>query len=142
MNDLWEVFGKDTLGFLWLQYQLQIFNAVEKGNDISFKQLHSEDNGRISYKKTCSVCDEEVPYGDIAKGYEYEPDQYVVFKKEEFLAIKLKSNRAIDVDASLMLMKYILRDSRQFIMLGLMGILLFRLSIYSEKLYSKPIKQE
>jgi len=95
MRSIW----KGHIRFSLVTIPIQIFNAVEKGNNISFKQLHSEDNGRISYKKICNICDEEVPYSDIVKGYEYEPDQYVVFKKEEFSAIKLKSNRAIDVDA-------------------------------------------
>ncbi|MFT6780589.1 MAG: DNA end-binding protein Ku [Saprospiraceae bacterium] len=74
MRSIW----KGHIRFSLVTIPVQIFNAVEKGNDISFKQLHSEDNGRISYKKTCNICDEEVPYGDIVKGYEYEPDQYVV----------------------------------------------------------------
>lgn len=37
--------------------------------------------------------------GDIVKGYEYEPDQYVVFQPEELAALKLKSTKAIDIEA-------------------------------------------
>jgi len=95
MRSIW----KGHIRFSLVTIPIQIFNAIETGNNISFKQLHNEDNGRISYKKVCTSCEEEVPYGDIVKGYEYEPDQYVILKKEEFASIKLKSNRAIDVDA-------------------------------------------
>jgi len=95
MRSIW----KGHIRFSLVTIPIQIFNAIESGNNISFKQLHNEDNGRISYKKVCTSCEEEVPYGDIVKGYEYEPDQYVILKKEEFASIKLKSNRAIDVDA-------------------------------------------
>jgi len=95
MRSIW----KGHIRFSLVTIPIQIFNAIENSNDISFKQLHNDDNGRIRYKKVCSVCEEEVPYGDIVKGYEYEPDQYVILKKEEFDAIKLKSNRAIDVES-------------------------------------------
>lgn len=95
MRSIW----KGHIRFSLVTIPIQIFNAVETGNNISFKQLHNDDNGRVKYKKVCSVCEEEVPYGDIVKGYEYEPDQYVILKKEEFNSIKLKSNRAIDVES-------------------------------------------
>ncbi len=95
MRSIW----KGHIRFSLVTIPIQVFNAIEKSNEISFKQLHKEDNGRIRYKKICTACDEEVPFGDIVKGYEYEPDQYVILNKEEFGGIKLKSNKAIDVDA-------------------------------------------
>ena len=95
MRSVW----KGHIRFSLVTIPIQIFNAVETKNDISFKQLHNEDNGRIGYKKVCKNCEKEVPYGDIVKGYEYEPDQYVVLKPEEFSALKLKSTRAIDIEA-------------------------------------------
>lgn len=95
MRSIW----KGHIRFSLVTIPIQVFNAIEKGNDISFKQLHNADNGKVKYKKVCSVCEEEVPYGDIVKGFEYEPDQYVVLNKDEFSSIKLKSNRAIDMDA-------------------------------------------
>lgn len=95
MRSIW----KGHIRFSLVTIPIQVFNAVETGNDITFKQLHSEDHGRISYKKICSSCESEVAFADIVKGYEYEPDQYVVMNKAELAGIKLKSNRAIDVDA-------------------------------------------
>ncbi|MEE9438134.1 MAG: Ku protein [Saprospiraceae bacterium] len=95
MRSIW----KGHIRFSLVTIPIQVFNAIEKSKSISFKQLHNEDNGRIRYKKICSSCDEEVAFSDIVKGYEYEPDQYVILNKEEFKGVKLKSNRAIDVDA-------------------------------------------
>ena len=95
MRSIW----KGHIRFSLVTIPIQIFNAVDKSNDISFKQLHNKDNGRVRYKKVCSVCEEEVPHSDIVKGFEYEPDQYVILKKKEFNAIKLKSNRVIDVES-------------------------------------------
>lgn len=95
MRSIW----KGHIRFSLVTIPIQVFNAVETGNDITFRQLHNEDHGRISYKKICSSCENEVAFADIVKGYEYEPDQYVVLTKAELAGIKLKSNRAIDVDA-------------------------------------------
>ena len=90
---------KGHIRFSLVTIPIQVFSAINTGGQVSFKQLHKEDNGRIMYKKICSHCEEEVPYGDIVKGYEYEPDQYVVLQKEELNSIKLKSTKAIDIEA-------------------------------------------
>ncbi len=95
MRSVW----KGHIRFSLVSIPIQIFNAVESKGNISFKQLHGEDHGRVKYKKVCASCEEEVPYGEIVKGYEYEPDQYVVLKPEELAALKLKSNKAIDIEA-------------------------------------------
>jgi len=95
MRSVW----KGHIRFSLVTIPIQVFSAVETKNAISFKQLHNEDNGRIGYKKVCKSCDTEVPFGDIVKGYEYEPDQYVVIKPEELQSLKLKSTRAIDIEA-------------------------------------------
>jgi len=66
---------------------------------ISFNQLHKKDMGRVSYRKVCRTCSEELSVKDIVKGYEYADDQYVVLDKKELEGIKLKSTRAIDIEA-------------------------------------------
>jgi DNA end-binding protein Ku len=78
---------------------VQIFNGLETGSELSFKQLHDKDNGKINYKKVCSSCQEEIPFANIVKGYEYEPEKFVVFKKDELETIKLKSTKVIDIEA-------------------------------------------
>ncbi|MFN8136588.1 MAG: hypothetical protein U0R79_03285 [Propionicimonas sp.] len=48
---------------------MKIYGATEE-KDISLGQVHAADGGRIRYKRVCEVCGEEVPYAEIAKGYE------------------------------------------------------------------------
>ena len=95
MRSIW----KGHIRFSLVTIPIQIFTAIESKSKISFRQLHGADNGRIKYKKICASCDEEVPFGDIVKGYEYEPDQYVVLTKEEMNSVKLESTKAIDIEA-------------------------------------------
>jgi len=90
---------KGHIRFSLVTIPIQIFSAVESRTAIKFKQLHKEDNGAIGYSKVCKSCDKKVPYGDIVKGYEYEPDNYVVMEKSDFDSIKLKSSKAIDIEA-------------------------------------------
>ena len=78
---------------------IQIFSAIESKNEIKFRQLHNKDHGPIGYAKICKSCDQKVPYEDIVKGYEYQPDSYVVLEKSDFDNIRLKSNKAIDIEA-------------------------------------------
>ena len=94
MRSVW----KGHIRFSLVTIPILVYNAVERKNDIRFNQLHKTDNGRVGYTKTCKTCDEELSKTDIIKGYEYAPDQYVVFENEELDNIKLKSNRAIDIE--------------------------------------------
>ncbi|HEX2052836.1 MAG TPA: Ku protein [Actinomycetota bacterium] len=91
-RSIWK--GAITFGLITIPVGL--YTAVEE-KDFRFNQLHAKDNGRIKYKRVCSVCGEEVPYDEIVKGYEFEKGNYVVFTEEEMEAIPADSIKAIDV---------------------------------------------
>jgi DNA end-binding protein Ku len=95
MRSIW----KGHIRFSLVTIPIQVFNGLEAAGDLSFKQLHDKDNGKINYKKICNGCGEEVPMGNIIKGYEYEPDKYVIIQKNELENIKLKSTKVIDIEA-------------------------------------------
>lgn len=95
MRSVW----KGHIRFSLVTIPIQVFSAIDTKSDISFNQLHAKDNGRISYQRVCRTCDEVIDYKDIVKGYEYADDQYVVLTKDELNSIKLKSTKAIDIEA-------------------------------------------
>lgn len=95
MRSVW----RGHIRFSLVTIPIQIFNAIESKGNISFKQLHKTDNGPVGYDKVCRTCDTKVPKEDIVKGYEYEPDQFVIIEAEDLEKIKLKSNKAIDIEA-------------------------------------------
>lgn len=95
MRSVW----KGHIRFSLVTIPIQVFSAVETKGNISFKQLHKKDHGPVGYKKVCKVCDEVMSKTDIVKGYEYEPDQFAIFEKGELDNIKLKSTRAIEIEA-------------------------------------------
>jgi DNA end-binding protein Ku len=75
---------------------VRLFAATEE-HDIRFHQVHREDGGRIRYKRTCSVCGEEVSYDDIAKGYETSDGQLVILTDEDLEKLPVATGHEIDV---------------------------------------------
>lgn len=77
---------------------VRIYSAIESTETIRLNQLHKEDHGRIGYEKKCKKCNEPVSSDDIVKGYEYEPDQYVLIEDEDIEKLKLKSTKIIEIE--------------------------------------------
>jgi DNA end-binding protein Ku len=72
--------------------------AATESHDISFRQVHAKDGGRIKYQRVCSIDGEEVAYADIAKGYETEDGQMVVLDDDDFAELPASSSREISVE--------------------------------------------
>ena len=86
---------KGAISFGLVTIPIRMYTATEE-KSFKFNQLHEKDGGRIKYKRSCSVCGEEVPYDEIVKGYEYEKDHYVVLTDDE-VERGLRSSRSIDI---------------------------------------------
>lgn len=92
MRAIW----KGAVSFGLVNVPVRLFAATEE-NDIRFHQVHREDGGRIRYKRTCSICGEEVAYDEIAKGYETSDGQLVILTDEDLNQLPVASSHEIDV---------------------------------------------
>jgi DNA end-binding protein Ku len=92
MRAIW----KGAISFGLVSIPVKLYTAIEE-RDISFHQVHREDGGRIRYRRVCSVDGEEVPYSDIAKGYELPGGEMVVLTDEDFADLPLSTSRTVDV---------------------------------------------
>ncbi|MFJ1540843.1 Ku protein [Micromonospora chalcea] len=92
MRAIW----KGAVSFGLVSIGVKVYSATEE-KDIRFHQVHREDGGRIRYKRTCSVCGEEVTYDDIAKGYDIGGGEMVILTDEDFADLPLSTSHAIDV---------------------------------------------
>ncbi|MEV1328232.1 Ku protein [Micromonospora costi] len=92
MRAIW----KGAVSFGLVSIAVKLYSATEE-KDIRFHQVHREDGGRIRYKRTCSICGEEVTYDDIAKGYDIGGGEMVILTDEDFAELPLSTSRAIDV---------------------------------------------
>jgi DNA end-binding protein Ku len=96
-HDMPRSLWKGTLSFGLVTIPVQLFSATESKTP-SFNQLRESDHSRISYKRVAKADDEEVPYDEIVKGYEYARDHYVVFTKDELDSLRPASSRAIEIE--------------------------------------------
>jgi DNA end-binding protein Ku len=93
MRAIW----KGAVSFGLVSVPVKLYAATES-HDISFRQVHAKDGGRIKYQRVCSIDGEEVAYADIAKGYETEDGQMVVLDDEDLAELPASSSREISVE--------------------------------------------
>jgi DNA end-binding protein Ku len=89
---------KGHIRFSLVTIPVRIYNAIESAETIRFNQLHKEDNGRIGYDKRCKKCNEVISNDEIVKGFEHEPDQYVIIEQDDLDKVKLKSTKIIEIE--------------------------------------------
>lgn len=92
MQSIW----KGAVSFGLVTIPVKVFAATEE-KDITFRQVHAADGGRIRYKRVCDIDGEEVPYSDIAKGYEMPDGEILVLESDDLADLPLTSRKVIDV---------------------------------------------
>ncbi|MQA74769.1 MAG: Ku protein [Solirubrobacterales bacterium] len=85
-----------SISFGLLNVPVKLYSAVSK-KSVSFRELRESDGSRIRHKRVAEADGEEVDYGDIVKGYEVAPEQYVVITRDELDEIDPKKTRAIEI---------------------------------------------
>jgi DNA end-binding protein Ku len=92
MRSMW----KGGISFGLVMIPVRLYAATEQ-KDISFRQVHRVDGGRIKFRRVCSICGEEVPYEEVAKGYELPDGEIVVLDDDDLADLPLPSTKAIEV---------------------------------------------
>jgi len=92
MRAIW----KGAVSFGLVNVPVRLFAATQE-HDIRFHQVHRADGGRIKMKRTCTVCGEEVPWDQLAKGYESPDGRQVMLEDEDFAGLPMQTGREIDV---------------------------------------------
>ena len=88
---------KGALTFGLVNIPVQLHSAVRSGEKISFRLLHADDLAPVKYERVCSKDGEVVPWGDIVKGYEYAPDEYVVLGEADFKKANPEATKTIEI---------------------------------------------
>lgn len=89
-----------TINFGLVTIPVKLFTAV-RTNDLRFNFLHKKDDGRINNVRRCSIDGQDVPYNEIARGYEYEKGRYVILSDEDF------KNAAVDATQSVEIVQFV-----------------------------------
>lgn len=93
MRAIW----KGSVSFGLVSVPVKLYSATES-HDVSFRQVHAKDGGRIRYQRICSLDGEEVAYADIAKGYETEDGEMVILTDDDLADLPVTSSREIAVE--------------------------------------------
>jgi DNA end-binding protein Ku len=75
---------------------VQLYKAAETHAGPKFHQVHEKDGGRIRLKRYCEAEDVEVPYSEIAKGYDTGGEELILTSKD-LADLPIPSRNAIDV---------------------------------------------
>ncbi len=94
MRALWKGFIRFSL----VTIPVNLYSAVESSGTISFNQLHNKDHGRVGYEKKCKKCGKTLSNDEIVKGYEFQPDNYIIIENEDLQKVKLESTKTIDIE--------------------------------------------
>jgi DNA end-binding protein Ku len=92
MRSIWA----GAISFGMVVIPVKLFAATEQ-RDVSFRQVHRSDGGRVQFRRFCSVDGQEVSYSDVAKGYELPTGDVVVLTDEDLADLPLASTHRIDV---------------------------------------------
>jgi DNA end-binding protein Ku len=88
---------KGSISFGLVTIPVSLYPSGESAEQIGFRQLHRTDLAPIQYRRVCSAEGTEVPWGEIAKGYEHAKGQFVVVTDEDLAKARVEATQAIDV---------------------------------------------
>ncbi|MFF9407052.1 Ku protein [Streptomyces anandii] len=94
MRSIWN----GAISFGLVSIPIKLVNATES-HTVSFRQIHTEDGGRIRYRKVCELEDREVTQGEIGKGYEDADGSIIPITDEDLAHLPLPTARTIDIVA-------------------------------------------
>jgi DNA end-binding protein Ku len=85
-----------AIAFGLVNIPVKLYSALSP-KEVRFHLVHAADGGRIRQKRVCTVDDEEVPWSEVAKGYELGRGRVVMLSKEELEAVESEATKTIDI---------------------------------------------
>lgn len=73
---------------------VKLYAATDDNHGLKAHQHHAADFGGIRYKRVCDVCDQEVEFRDIVRGYEHAGGPDVIVTDEDIAALDVEQDGA------------------------------------------------
>jgi DNA end-binding protein Ku len=86
-----------AISFGMVTVPVKLYSALNR-KSVRFHQLSGKTGVRIAQKRVDPQSGEEVPYGDIVKGYEIAPERYVVIEPCELESLQPKKTKTIEIE--------------------------------------------
>ncbi|MBI4211560.1 MAG: Ku protein [Deltaproteobacteria bacterium] len=90
-------FWKGNISFGLVSIPVSLHPATKAEQQIAFHFLHEKDMGRIHNERICDKCGQAVAYQELARGYEYEKDEFVRLTKEDLEQAAIQAGKTIDI---------------------------------------------
>ncbi len=87
-----------ALNFGLVNVPVALHSAV-RDLDVHFNQLHEPDGSPIETRRVCAHEGHEVPWAEIAKGYELDDGRWVLLSDEDLAAAAPRKSRTIDIES-------------------------------------------
>ncbi|MFF2652880.1 Ku protein [Streptomyces sp. NPDC058045] len=94
MRSIWN----GAISFGLVSIPIKLVNATESHN-VSFRQIHTEDGGRIRYRKVCELDGEEVVPEEIGKGYEDADGSIIPITEDDLDRLPIPTAKTIEIVA-------------------------------------------
>ncbi|MFC8130993.1 Ku protein [Streptomyces sp. NPDC057302] len=94
MRSIWN----GAISFGLVSIPIKLMNATEN-HSVSFRQIHTEDGGRVRYRKVCELEEREVTSAEIGKGYEDADGSMIPITDEDLAALPLPTAKTIEIVA-------------------------------------------
>ncbi|MGW2045597.1 non-homologous end joining protein Ku [Streptomyces sp. NPDC001858] len=94
MRSIWN----GAISFGLVSIPIKLVNATES-HSISFRQIHTEDGGRIRYRKVCELEEREVSSAEISKGYEDADGTIIPITDEDLAQLPIPTAKTIEIVA-------------------------------------------
>lgn len=90
------VIWKGSISFGLVQVPISLYSA-EARNELKLSMLDQRDLSPVGYKRINKSTGEDVPWGSIVKGYEYEKGDYVLLGEEDFRKANLEATQTVQI---------------------------------------------
>jgi DNA end-binding protein Ku len=88
---------KGSISFGLVNIPITLFPA-ESQSDLHFQMIDSRNHARVRYKRVNEVTEEEVPWSEIVKGYEFEDGNYILLSDEDFKQADREATKTIEIE--------------------------------------------
>jgi DNA end-binding protein Ku len=86
-----------SISFGLLQIPISLYTAESRAEELHFRMLDKKDLSPIRFKRVNESTGREVEWKNIVKGYEIEPDSFVVLEKGDLEKANVKATQTIDI---------------------------------------------
>lgn len=94
MRSIW----KGSISFGLVHIPVRLFAATEN-RMVQFNLLHRRCGTRVRYRRWCDHCNVELAQEDIARAYQWAPDQYVVVEEADLENLPLPTAKTVAIQS-------------------------------------------